>query len=66
MPETVMVLGPARRRAASATAGRVARLVVVDCALIAVAQRTPDQNEAALRATFGAVRDLRLEGQPRR
>lgn len=47
-------------------AGGVARLAVVDCVLIAVAQRTPHQTEAALRATFEAVRDLRMEGQPRR
>jgi DNA-binding MurR/RpiR family transcriptional regulator len=47
-----------------AMAGRVAQLAIVDCVLIAVAQRTPHQTAAALRATFDAVRDLRMEGQP--
>jgi DNA-binding MurR/RpiR family transcriptional regulator len=47
-------------------AGRIARLALVDCVLTAVAPRTPHQTEAALRATFDAVRDLRMEGQPRR
>lgn len=49
-----------------ALACRVAQLATVDCVLIAVAQRTPHQTEAALRATFDAVRDPRMEGQPRR
>jgi DNA-binding MurR/RpiR family transcriptional regulator len=47
-------------------AGGVAQLAIVDCVLTAVAQRTPHQTEAVLRATFDAVRDLRMEGQPRR
>ncbi|WP_369249503.1 hypothetical protein [Streptomyces sp. R41] len=49
-----------------AMAGGVARLAVVDCVLIAVAPGTPHRTEAVLRAAFDAVRDLRMEGQPRR
>ncbi|MFF0000005.1 hypothetical protein [Streptomyces avermitilis] len=45
---------------------RIAQLAVVDRVLIAVTRRTPHQTEAALRATFDTVHDLRLEGQPRR
>lgn len=56
-----------------AMASRIAQLAIVDCVLVAVAQRTPDRTEAALRATFDAVRDLpvappssELEGPPPR
>jgi DNA-binding MurR/RpiR family transcriptional regulator len=49
-----------------AMASRIAQLAVVDCVFVAVAQRAPQETEAALRATFDAVRDLRMEGNPRR
>ncbi|GAA5705823.1 hypothetical protein AQJ43_36205 [Streptomyces avermitilis] len=45
---------------------RIAQLAIVDRVLIAVTRRTPHQAEAAPRATFDTVHDLRLEGQPRR
>ncbi|WP_406510941.1 hypothetical protein [Streptomyces sp. NBC_00212] len=49
-----------------AMAGDVAQLAIVDYVLIAVAQSSPHQTEAVLRATFDAVCDLRMEGQTRR
>lgn len=42
-----------------ATASRLAQLTVVDCVFVAVAQRTYEQSQAALEATYAAVRDRR-------